>query len=111
MRDMLKNSTLVPLVLIILVVVGSFIFSGATQLNACHVRVLRSSCESSAREVVAGILSIILIALAAAITEDNRTKHLGQATRNILAASSKSYDPLIESLSQGILHPKLFGNY
>lgn len=110
MRDILKN-LLFPLALIVLVIVGSFMFSGAAQLNTCHVRVFHSSCESSAREIVAGIASIILIALAMAITEDNQAKYLGQSTRNIIAPSSTFHDPLRRSLSQGILHPKLFGNY
>ncbi|SRR6266481_4989035 len=111
MNDILKISYLLPLALILMIIGGGSLFSGGAQLNVCHVRVFRSSWESSTRDLVAVISGILVIVLAGALTKDDWVKHPGQSTGNIIAAFDKSYDPLIESLSQGILHPKLFGRY
>ena len=107
---MFKKSILIPLVLIVIIITGAFLFSGGTQLDICHVRVFHASCGSLNYDLAALLSSIILTILASIILEDDREKHLGQAKISAAASLNKFYNPLAESLRRGILQPKLCGH-
>ena len=96
------------LALIAAVIIGSYFFSGIGQLNTCHLRVFHASCGASAR--IYEILLITTSLLAAFfMRKENKPEPQNTEAENISDPAILFKNPLGESLSQGIIHPKLFG--
>lgn len=114
-----RSTVLLGLVVIVLLVAfaGSCFSAGTFQENVCHIRVYFSStADAPIYDILAIIIFAFLIVHSAGLMDDDFSDHvtdafLGQTVRREERNSfiKKLYNPLLQSLRSGILHPRLDG--